>query len=262
MKCKICGADAKLAFNHDILNKYSSSYYKCDNCGYLFTEEPYWLEESYSSAIASADTGIIDRNIYFAEIVPVILYLLGIDVTESKFVDYAGGGGIFVRMMRDLGLDYYWYDKYCNNWVSNGFEADMSLHYDGLTMFECLEHLPNPLESVSELSRLSDVLIFSTELLPSEVPDQSWWYYSFETGQHIGFFSEKTLYYLANELKYHYFSIGSIHVFSRNKIGWWRIKLLTYLLNKNRLMLMFSKFIKLSSKTHSDHILMKHKIGK
>lgn len=252
----------EVSFSHCMLYKNKVNYYKCNNCEYLFTEEPYWLDEAYSTAIASTDTGILDRNLYLAKRAPIILYFLGINLPKSKFIDYAGGGGLFVRLMRDKGLNFYWNDKYCNNWVANGFEADMSLHYDGLTMFECLEHLPNPLESVSELSRLSDVLIFSTELLPCEVPDQSWWYYSFETGQHIGFFSEKTLYYLANELKYHYFSIGSIHVFSRNKISWWRIKLLTYLLNKNRLMLMFSKFIKLSSKTHSDHILMKHKIGK
>lgn len=55
-------------------------------------------------------------------------------------------------------------------------------------MFECLEHLPNPIEELKSIAKISDMIIFFTELLPNYIPDKSWWYYSFETGQHISFF--------------------------------------------------------------------------
>lgn len=46
------------------------------------------------------------RNLDFANKIPVLLYLLGCNLKINKFIDYAGGGGIFVRLMRDKGLDF------------------------------------------------------------------------------------------------------------------------------------------------------------
>lgn len=257
MRCKICNNETRPIFQQKILLKYLVGYYKCNSCDYIFTDDPYWLDEAYSSAIAQSDTGLIARNINFSIKVPILLSLIGCDIKKDKFIDYAGGGGVFVRLMRDKGLDFYWYDKFCQNWVANGFEADLSLKYVALTMFECLEHLPNPLESIQGLSCLSDILIFSTELIPSQVPDKSWWYYSFETGQHISFFSENTLKYLANKLNYHYFSVGNVHVFSRNKICKLRIEFIKLVLNKNKLCSIFFRLINLQSKIQSDHLKMK-----
>jgi hypothetical protein len=56
------------------------------------------------------DTGIMQRNLYLSKITAFIL-LLFFDC-RKKFLDYAGGYGVFVRLMRDYGFDFYWYDKY------------------------------------------------------------------------------------------------------------------------------------------------------
>jgi hypothetical protein len=46
------------AFRHTVLRKYDVQYFQCGGCGFLQTETPYWLDEAYSSAIVTADTGI------------------------------------------------------------------------------------------------------------------------------------------------------------------------------------------------------------
>ena len=64
MQCKICSSKMNTFNMAIILNKYNVQYYRCYNCGYICTEEPYWLEEAYSSAIANTDIGLISRNVY------------------------------------------------------------------------------------------------------------------------------------------------------------------------------------------------------
>ncbi len=34
----------------------------------------------------------------------------------------------------------------------------------------------------------------------NDLPDENWWYWVFETGQHISFFSKKTLEYMASQI--------------------------------------------------------------
>jgi len=51
MKCNICTKEANKIFNSVILKKYNINYYYCANCGFLQTEEPYWLNEAYGDSI-------------------------------------------------------------------------------------------------------------------------------------------------------------------------------------------------------------------
>ena len=56
--------------------------------------------------------------------------------------NYAGGYGIFTRMMRDIGFDFYWLDKYADNLLTNGFEYNKKIHkkIEAITSFESFEH--------------------------------------------------------------------------------------------------------------------------
>ena len=67
MKCKICYAQARRVFSARVMNKYDVEYFRCDNCEYLFTENPHWLDEAYERAINISDTGIISRNQHFTK---------------------------------------------------------------------------------------------------------------------------------------------------------------------------------------------------
>lgn len=120
MICRICGSDGKKIFESIILNKYRISYFQCPKCAAVYTEEPYWLDEAYSDAIVVGDTGIMQRNIQNSVIVnKVIKKYIG----DGTFLDTGGGYGIFVRLMRDLGYDFVWYDKYAENLLARGFES-------------------------------------------------------------------------------------------------------------------------------------------
>ena len=108
MNCKICNAKTANIFDATILAKYNIKYFQCQNCGFLQTEEPYWLEESYRESINISDTGYMSRNIYLSRVSSVLIYLFF--NRKARFIDYGGGYGVFVRLMRDIGFNFYWQD--------------------------------------------------------------------------------------------------------------------------------------------------------
>ena len=118
--CKICTSETVKVFNTKILNKYYVDYFQCSFCNFVQTEKPYWLEESYQNPMNLTDTGIMLRNERSARIVTSVIFLF---FNKSfKFLDYAGGYGVFTRIMRDKGFDFYWDDPYTKNVLSRGFE--------------------------------------------------------------------------------------------------------------------------------------------
>jgi hypothetical protein len=74
------------------------------------------------------------RNLFFRKRLTILLHLLF--GNKAQFVDYAGGYGVFVRLMRDVGFDFQWYDKYTQNLFSAGFEWDETSKVDAVTLFE------------------------------------------------------------------------------------------------------------------------------
>ncbi len=118
--CKICGGKVTEAFSALMLQKYNTVYLQCTNCNFIQTEEPYWLDEAYASAITATDVGLIYRNILFSDIVAPILDLFS--DTRDAYLDYGGGYGIFVRIMRDKGFNFYLHDLYAENIYAKHFE--------------------------------------------------------------------------------------------------------------------------------------------
>ena len=64
--CKICNSKIAKLFQAEILNKYKIEYYRCNRCAFIQTEEPFWLQESYSNAITNLDIGLVGRNLYYS----------------------------------------------------------------------------------------------------------------------------------------------------------------------------------------------------
>lgn len=225
--CQICGNDMKRVFAALILQKYQVHYYMCGSCGFLRTESPYWLGESYSDAIASTDVGLVNRNLNNVKLLePVISCLFGED---AVCIDIGGGYGLLTRMLRDIGFDCYSWDKYCDNIFAKAFEAEEGKESGLLLAFEVMEHLEDPAKFVA--SKMEEhrcrSLIFSTQLYSGSLPDRDWWYFSFETGQHISLFTEQTLVRLAENLGLSYYKIkGDTHIFTDKPIGLVKKKLL------------------------------------
>ena len=133
-------SSADKMFDAKIMNKYSIDYFYCSNCGFLQTQAPYWLEESYKHSINLEDTGILHRNVRLSKITSLLLLFLF--KKNDKFLDFAGGYGLFTRLMRDRGLDFYWHDPYTRNLMARGFEYDdNSGPVSLITSFECFERL-------------------------------------------------------------------------------------------------------------------------
>ena len=222
MTCKICHSISNEVFKATVLNQYNVTYFQCINCQFIQTETSYWLSEAYQSAITDLDIGLIQRNIQFSDIVENILLNNRID-SNGKFIDYGGGYGMFVRLMRDKGFDYYRQDIHCENIFAKYFDvADIKNQrsFDLLTAFEVFEHLEFPEQELKIMLSFSDNILFSTLLLPDNNPTPAtWWYFAPETGQHISFYSLKSLKILAEKYGLHFYSNGaSMHMFTKNKL--------------------------------------------
>jgi hypothetical protein len=207
-------------FSMRVLGRHEVAYFFCTDCGFLKTERPHWLDEAYSEAIARADTGLVYRNIFIARRLAPLL-LLQFD-PNGRFLDFAGGTGLLVRLMRDMGFDFFWHDPYSTNVHARGFEHAADLRHEAVTAFEVLEHVENPVDFVRSALSLakSDTLIFSTELFEGAPPEPgTWWYYTPETGQHISFFRRGTLERLAQVVGLRLYSSGSLHMLTQRSLN-------------------------------------------
>lgn len=195
-KCRVCAQSSAYLWPGNLLDL-NISYYKCPSCHYVQTEQPYWLDRAYGRAINESDTGILARNYANSRIVLATLMSLG--KTKGLVVDCAGGYGILVRLLRDMGVSALWSDRYCQNLVARGFEYAGGAA-DLVTSFEAFEHFVEPSAELDGLLAIAPSVLISTQIIPEPTPQQSeWWYYGRDHGQHIGFFSVKTLEYLAKE---------------------------------------------------------------
>lgn len=220
MECKICGAVGKSLGRWKIASRFDVEYFRCPRCRFVQTEEPYWLESVYNDAASVADVGIVARNLLLADVTHAVI-TTWLD-PAGRFLDFGGGHGLLVRLMRDRGFDFQWQDKYANAPVlCRGFEAEAtSTGFDLVTAFEVAEHLPDPVSGFREMLSRGRTLLFSTELMPADDPlPGDWWYYVLEFGQHVSLYSRESLEHLARQLGLYLASNGStIHLMSERRI--------------------------------------------
>jgi hypothetical protein len=201
-----------------ILGKYETNFYYCSNCDFVQTEDPHWLNEAYSNVFTSIDTGTMFRNM--RNTANLLFFMKFVD--DGPCLDYGGGYGVLTRMMRDYGFDFYHYDKYAQNLFANGFGGDLNLKYNLVTSFENFEHFVTPLEEIESILNITETIYFTTELLPNIPPPliNDWWYYVPGTGQHIAFYSKKTLEYIAMKNAMHFITDGfDTHILSKKRIN-------------------------------------------
>ena len=181
MACSICSGSMESCFTAQVLGKYPACYEVCKNCGFLRVHEPHWLDEAYSRAIAVADTGLVMRNIALSCKLAGALYWVFNERGEGRYLDAAGGYGLLTRLMRDMGFDFYWADKLCDNLLATGFEYSQARGAcRAVTSMEVLEHLSDPVAFIEQTLTLSgaQILLFSTELFDGPPPlPGAWWYY-------------------------------------------------------------------------------------
>ena len=243
--CRICGGPAGFTFRQRVIG-HDVAYFDCPHCGYLQTQLPDWLDQAYSRAINDVDTGILLRN--RLNIGRVIMTLAAYGRLKGRVIDCAGGYGILVRLLRDAGVDARWRDKYCENLLARGFEAD-DQPGDLVTAFEAFEHFVYPIEELRAMLEQAPLVLLSTELVPGDSgPSPDWWYLGPEHGQHIGFFRARTLRWMSDRLGVHHATDGrSVHLFSRERVpAAWHLQM-----SARRLWPVVAR-LRLTSRTNSD----------
>jgi hypothetical protein len=234
LACRLCGTASPLIFHQQILADWDAGYYQCPCCDLIQTDEPQWLSQAYTSAIAAMDTGVIERNRLTADLTSALAWILGV-TPNSPCLDFGGGNGVFVRMMRDRGFNFRLSDRYAQNIFARGFEADAGHPVTLVTAFEVFEHL---VDVSAELERLftarPDALLVSTQLHRGHEP--GWWYYSPETGQHVAFYSARTMRYIANRFGYVAAGARAYTLFIRSdaQIAPWRVRFAQFLTAKSK----------------------------
>jgi Methyltransferase domain len=221
IRCRICESELSVPSFSGAIFDLEVKYYDCNACGYVQTENPTWLDQAYKAAINDCDTGIMQRNQINVGI--VLATLASIGKRQGRVVDCAGGYGILVRLLRDIGIEALWSDPYSANLLAVGF-AHSTERADLVTAFEAFEHFLDPVKELGNLLLIAPNLLISTEIIPSPLPaPDQWWYYGFDHGQHIGFFRVKTLKVLAKRFGKHLVSDGqSYHLFTQSPLSAFR----------------------------------------
>jgi Zn ribbon nucleic-acid-binding protein len=254
--CRVCDQDSNYLWSSSLIGN-RVKYYECALCGYVQTEEPYWLNDAYKESINLTDTGILSRNLFNLKITISTLVFLNIR-NNAKVVDAAGGYGVLVRLLRDYGINAFWSDKYSHNLFARGFEYEnMDSPADLVTVFEAFEHFSNPNSELDNLLSIAPNVLLSTQIIPDKIPKpNAWWYYGLEHGQHVGFFRIKTLQKLAFDREKYLLSDGrSFHLITEKKSPLW---LWTSMLKFRSLIFMYAKRY-FTSKTLEDHMHLKNK---
>jgi hypothetical protein len=204
-----------------VLGKYDVKYWQCTLCDLIQTDAPHWLDEAYTHAISQLDTGAMYRNQAMSRLTALVARVVGI---YGACLDYGGGHGVFVRMMRDLGFDFHWFDKYAENLFALGFQGPAEERYSLVTAFEVLEHFADVGTELNALFAPRHDFVLVGTLLHSG-HEEGWWYYLPDSGQHVAFYSRRTLDWIGRHHGYEVVAGPEVSLFVRRDVALDKIRL-------------------------------------
>jgi 2-polyprenyl-3-methyl-5-hydroxy-6-metoxy-1,4-benzoquinol methylase len=204
--CPICGS----ASTGMLFQKHC----KCKNCGLIFFEytlnvtdlvkiyeEKYFGGKVYRDYIQEKP---FRKKLFLEKLNLIKTYM----PPNGKVLDVGCATGFFLEVMRELGYETYGVEvtEYASNYARNVLKLNvitgglLSARYpddffDIITMFDVLEHLPNPIETLTECSRIikrGGILIIetlNTDSLIFKILKQNWPLFS--PSYHLFYFNHK-----------------------------------------------------------------------
>ena len=237
ISCRLCGAQADFSFSRRARDGDEIKCYECTSCHSLQTQVPYWLDDEYAAAAAytypNLDTSAAERALRGRIAVCFLWKLCGFSSPEDKLLDWGGGPGLLVRLLRDVGIDAYNYDKYAKNHFASGFSRSDEHRYSFVTAFEVFEHFANPATDLEAIFALQpSFFLISTCIFKNQGPD--WSYLGPAKSEHVFFYSERALQLIGRRFGYQVFRLPhEITLFFKSPISTTRLRLANLLLSND-----------------------------
>ncbi len=214
--CRLCHETAPFVFTKKLLDKYEVRYYRCSSCESLQSEEPYWLGESYAPHTLVPDLSTLRRVLTIQRLVFWIHKIVGFSPSD-KLLDWGGGNGMLVRLLRDNGVDGYVLDEYVKNLYAIGFDHQDGTHYQMITSIQVWEHFSNPDAEMDLIFGMQpQYILIATGLYNKQGAD---WAYLNAYGRHVFCYSNKGRDYIAKKYGYHKFGAGDVTFFSKKPLS-------------------------------------------
>src|SRR6266404_402214 len=138
--CRLCEGQTAPLFEALVRNRHTAIFAKCRTCGSVQAADPTWVDESYSAATVSRDTGAALRCLRNLAALSA-MSMSGLVQRRRQLIDYGGGSGLLCRLLRDAGFDAWSLDPYSKPEFSSGFSVDKIGSPATITAFEVAEHL-------------------------------------------------------------------------------------------------------------------------
>ena len=152
------------------------------------------MNEAYDPLNERFDTGQLVRSLNNAAFLNALVAHLGLP--KGPIIDYGCGSGLLTRLLRDVGLDAWGFDAYSQPRLAIGFHRTTLEGAKAINLCEVAEHFDDPAGYFDEIFASGiEILIMQTGIFES--PDPNWGYLSVEHGQHIFFYTSKTIEFLA-----------------------------------------------------------------
>jgi hypothetical protein len=197
--CRLCSGTLEFRFSKLILSSIHVKYYQCKACSSLQTEAPHWLSQAYTDRNERFDTGQFIRCLHNAAFLHSTVHYAGLE--RDLILDYGCGSGLTARILRDVGLDAWGYDRHSAPRLLMGFLKDGLEGARIVNLCEVAEHFTDPRGSFDHIFSVSpDVVICATEIYQGQGSD--WSYLSPEHGQHVFFYSQRGMRFLAEHYGY------------------------------------------------------------
>ncbi|MFA5040160.1 MAG: class I SAM-dependent methyltransferase [Bdellovibrionales bacterium] len=201
-------------------------YYRCDGCGFCFAPSiAKWSLKEFEEKIYNDDYAVVDPHYLMKrphQNHENLMCMFGKVSGRISHLDYGGGEGFLVKLLRASGWNSTSYDPFVNKDTK---VADLGT-FDLITAFEVFEHVPDVNALMSDLSRLlapNGIVFFSTLLSDQYVHERerlTWWYASPRNG-HISLFSKASLKLLANNHGLNYGNASNVFHFLWTTIPDW-----------------------------------------
>ena len=208
--CPLCKSNN----NSKLYKDKSREYYCCASCDFVFVPKVYHLSEAEEKSRYDTHNNDPYDERYRAFLSQLLKPLLERIPERSNGLDFGSGPGPTLSLMlEEFGHTVELYDKF---YAANDLVFKMK--FDFITATEVLEHLSEPMEELSRLSGMLNnqgYLAIMTQILTPQV-DFSSWYYKNDLS-HIGFFTKKSLNFLAKYLNIEvYFISERVILFKKN----------------------------------------------